>query len=110
MKEVKKNTEKQPDNLKSFPDSLPRDYEDLRSYTLGNITGFSHPLGLDLFLKKGFLSWIKVHKESTVCHKSLHESEQVIKNSGFLLKDLQQEITLLIANMILEGRASSVSA
>ena len=109
MKEVKKNTEK-PDNLKSFPDSLPRDYEDLRSYTLGNITGFSHPLGLDLFLKKGFLSWIKVHTESMAYRKPLHEPEQVIKKSVFLVQDLQQEITLLLANMILEGRANSVSA
>ena len=108
MKEVKKNTEK-PSNLKSFPDSLPRDYEELRSYVLGNVCGFSRQLGLDLFLKKGFLSWIKIQTESEVYHKPVLESEQVIKKPGFLPQDLQQEITLLLANMILEGRTNSVS-
>ena len=83
-----------------------KDYEDLRSYVLESICGFSRPLGLDLFLKKGFLSWIKIQTESTAYHKPLHESEQVIKKPGFLLKDLQQEITLLLANMILEGRTN----
>ena len=90
--------------------NILKDYEQLRSYVLESVYDFSRPLGLDLFLKKGFLFWIKVHTESMVCHKSLHEPEQAIKKSVFLLKDLQQEITLLIANMILEGRASSVSA
>ena len=66
-----------------------KDYEDLRSYVLGSVCGFSHPLGLDLFLKKGFLSWIKIQAESTACHKPLHESEQVIIKSVFLPQDLQ---------------------
>jgi len=87
-----------------------KDYEQLRSYVLESIYDFSRPLGLDLFLKKGFLFWIKIQSESTACHKPVRESEQVIKKSVFLLKDLQQEITLLLANMILEGRTNSVSA
>ncbi|MHB8280640.1 MAG: hypothetical protein ACYDIA_23800 [Candidatus Humimicrobiaceae bacterium] len=86
-----------------------KDYEDLRSYVLESICGFSRPLGLDLFLKKGFLSWIKIQAESEVYHKPVLESELRIKKPGFLPQDLQQEITLLLANMILEGRTNSVS-
>ena len=87
-----------------------KDYEDLRSYVLESIYDFSRPLGLDLFLKKGFLFWIKIQSESTTYHKPVRESEKAVKKSVFLAQDLQQEITLLLANMILEGRANSVPA
>lgn len=90
--------------------NMLKDYEQLRSYVLESVYDFSRPLGLDLFLKKGFLFWIKIQSESTACHKPVRESEQVIKKSEFLAQDLQQEITLLLANMILEGRANSVPA
>jgi len=39
---------------------LEDDYEQLRSYALSPIKTLSHPLGLDLWCKKGFLSWINV--------------------------------------------------
>lgn len=87
-----------------------KDYEQLRSYVLESVYDFSRPLGLDLFLKKGFLFWIKIQSESEVYHKPVLESEKAVKKSEFLAQDLQQEITLLLANMILEGRANSVPA
>jgi hypothetical protein len=86
-----------------------KDYESLRSYVLESVYDFSRPLGLDLFLKKGFLFWVKIQIESTFCHKPACESEQVIRKSEFLVQDLQQEITMLLANMILEGSSSNVS-
>ena len=86
-----------------------KDYEDLRSYVLESIYDFSRPLGLDLFLKKGFLFWIKTEKESKVYHEPVYEPERITKNSEFLPDDLQQEITIILANMILE-RTKNVSA
>jgi len=39
---------------------LWNDYEQLRSYALSPTKSLSHPIGLDLWCKKGFLSWIGV--------------------------------------------------
>jgi len=74
-------------------------YEDLRSYVLGEATIFSHPPGLDLFLKKGFLNWAKAQKgkvqakpfRTTECKESYQQSTE-------------REITLILANMVLEER------
>jgi len=52
---------------------------------------------------------MQVQKESKVYHKPEHKEEPIIKNTKFLLQDLQQEITLILANMILEERRSNVS-
>jgi len=38
--------------------SLRDDYEELRAYALSPVKTPSRPLGLDLWLKRGFLSWI----------------------------------------------------
>jgi len=37
---------------------LQDDYEELRAYALSPAKTPSRPLGLDLWLKKGFLSWV----------------------------------------------------
>jgi hypothetical protein len=37
------------------------------------------------------------------------KTETIIKNPEFLPDDLQQEITIILANMILEERSSHVS-
>jgi len=108
LRKVKKNTEK-PGNLRSFPDNLLKDYEELRSYVLDSICGFSRPLGLDLFLKKGFLKWMQIQAECTVYRKSVQKVDITINEEGLLPKDLQNDITLLLANMILEERSSNVS-
>ena len=86
-----------------------KDYESLRSYVLDGVCNFSRPLGLDLFLKKGFLFWIKTEKESKFYHEPVLKTETIIKNPEFLPDDLQQEITIILANMILEERSSHVS-
>ena len=109
MIEVKKNNERSKEVI-SFAESLLKDYEDLRSYVLESVYEFSRPPGLDLFLKKGFLKWMQVQQESEVYHKPEHKEEPIIKNTKFLPQDLQHEITLLLANMILEERSSNVSA
>jgi len=109
IKRSKKNTEK-PGDIGSFPDNLLKDYEDLRSYVLDSICGSSHPLGLDLFLKKGFLKWIQIQAECKVYRRPVQEADIEIKEKGFLPKDLQNDITLLLANMILKGSDNNVSA
>jgi len=83
-------------------------YEELRSCVLGGHYTFTRPPGLDLFLKKGFLKWIEVQKESEVWARPVKEPN-IIKEPGFLPQDSEQEITLILANMILE-RTGNVSA
>ena len=82
-------------------------YEELRSCVLGGHYTFSRPPGLDLFLKKGFLKWIEVQKESEV--RDRPAKEPIAKEPGFLSCGIEQEITLILANMILE-RTGNVSA
>ena len=83
-------------------------YEELRSCALGGHYTFTRPPGLDLFLKKGFLKWIEVQKEAEV--RARPEKEPAVaKEPEFLSRGIEQEITLILANMILE-RSSNVSA
>ena len=83
-------------------------YEELRSCVLGGHYTFTRPPGLDLFLKKGFLKWTQVQKESEVRARPAGEP-RVAKEPGFLSQGTEQEITLILANMILErtGNASA---
>lgn len=83
-------------------------YEELRSCVLGSHYTFTRPPGLDLFLKKGFLKWIEVQKEAGVRARPKKESV-IAREPGFLSCGIEQEITLILANMILE-RTGSVSA
>ena len=108
MIEVKKNNEISKEAV-SDAGSLLKDYEDIRSYVTGDIHGFSRPLGLDLFLKKGFLKWMQVQQESGIWARPVKEPN-IVKEPGFLPQDREQEITMILANMILEERGSHVSA
>jgi len=83
-------------------------YEELRSCVLGGHYAFTRPPGLDLFLKKGFLKWTQVQKEAEV-RKMPAKEPAVAKEPGLLSCGIEQEITLILANMILE-RTGSVSA
>ena len=107
MRKVKKNNEISKEII-SDTNSLLSGYEDIRSYIIDDICGFSRPLGLDLFLKKGFLRWIEVQKESEIWARPADEPN-IKKEPGSLPGDQEQEITLLLANMILEERSSYVS-
>ena len=82
-----------------------KDYEDIRSYATGKILSLSRPLGLDLFLKLGFLNWTKVQKESEVWVKPVRMPDTI---KGSLAQDQEQEIALILANMILKERNSHV--
>ena len=108
MKGLKKNNKISDAKVAISPDAL-KDYESLRSYVLDDVCDFSRPLGLDLFLKKGFLFWIKTEKESKAYDKFNSSEETKIKGAIFLPNDLQQEITMLLASMILEQRSGNVS-
>ena len=81
------------------------DYEDIRSYATGEILCLSRPLGLDLFLKVGFLNWIKAQKESEVLARPVREP---VTSRKFLHRDQEQEITLILANMIMKERSKYV--
>jgi len=106
--EVKKNTQKPKMIIFDFGGLLAI-YEELRSYVLEDIFAFSRPPGLDLFLKKGFLRWMQVQQESGIWARPVKEPN-INKEPGFLPQDRVQEITLILANMILEERGSHVSA
>ena len=106
MKKVKKNNEILKEEISESGNPLS-DYEDIRSYATGKILCLSRPLGLDLFLKVGFLNWMQVQKESEVWVKPIREPE-IIKETEFLPKDQEQEITLILANMILKERSKHV--
>lgn len=83
-------------------------YEELRSCVLGGLYKFTRPPGLDLFLKKGFLKWTQVQKEAEV--QVMPAKEPVVaKEPGILSCGIEQEITLILANMISE-RTGSVPA
>ena len=83
-------------------------YEELRSCVLGGHYAFTRPPGLDLFLKKGFLKWIDVQKEAEVGART-EEKPAVERKPEFLSCGIEKEITLILANMILE-RSGNVSA
>ena len=76
-------------------------YEELRSCVLGSHYTFNRPPGLDLFLKKGFLKWMRVQKEAEVRARPAKELI-IAREPGFLSCGTEQEITLILANMILE--------
>jgi len=107
--EVKKNIQK-PKGIIFDSGGLLAIYEEIRSCVLGSNCTFSRPPGLDLFLKKGFLKWMQVQTEDRDYHKPIKGPGIMIKKPGFLLQGLESEITLLLANMILEERGSHVSA
>ena len=83
-------------------------YEELRLCVLGGHYTFTRPPGLDLFLKKGFLEWTQVQKEAEV-QKMPAKEPAVTREPGFLSCGIEQEITHILANMILE-RTGSVPA
>jgi len=103
--EVKKNNEISKEVIFDAG-SIIKDYEDIRSYATGGICSLNRPLGHDLFLKKGFLNWMRIQKESEIRIRPVKEPDIV---KGFLPQDQEQEITLILANMILEERSSHVS-
>jgi hypothetical protein len=81
----------------------------MRSYVTGGICGFSRSPGLDHFLKNGFLKWIQVQAEDRDHRKPSKEPEIIVKKQEFLPEGLESEITMILANMILEERSSYVS-
>ena len=78
-------------------------YEELRSYVLGDISTFSRPPGLDLFLKAGFLNWAKMQAGEEVWRKPPNVGK--VKGPELYEQGREQEITLILANMILEERS-----
>ncbi len=82
-------------------------YEELRSYVMGEPNIFSRPPGLDLFLKAGFLNWAKLQAEEEVWRKPPNVGK--VKGSELYEQGREQEITLILANMILDERRSHVS-
>jgi len=81
-------------------------YEELRSCVLGGHYTFTRPPGLDLFLKVGFLKWVDVHKENEARPT---KEQAVARKPEFLSCGIEKEITLILANMILE-RSGNASA
>jgi len=99
---VKKNSEKASKKLK-ISDTILHYYEDLRNYSLGNRTAFMNPLGMDLFMKKGAVAWITAWSDYSIDKISHFRSDAFIdtNHENFIPQAIHQEITVLLANMIL---------
>ena len=102
MRVVKKNDEKANKKMK-VPDTILHYYEDLRNYSLGNRTAFMNPLGMDLFMKKGTAAWIAAWSDYSIDKVSHFKSDTYtdINHENFIPQAIHQEITVLMANMIL---------
>ena len=102
MRSVKKNGEKANKEMK-VPDTILHYYEDLRNYSLGNRTAFMNPLGLDLFMKKGSVAWIAAWSDYSIDKFSYFKSDtyEDTNYENFIPQAIHQEITVLLANMIL---------
>jgi len=84
-------------------DTILQYYEDLRNYSLGNRTAFMNPLGMDLFMKKGTVAWIAAWSDYSM-DKVFHFKSDTctdISHENFIPQAIHQEITVLLANMIL---------
>jgi len=53
---------------------------------------------------------MQIQAECTVYRRPVQKVDITIKEKGLLSKDLQNDIILLLANMILKGSGSNVSA
>jgi len=53
---------------------------------------------------------MQIQAECKVYHRPVQKVDITINEKGLLPKNLQNDLTLLLANMILEGSGSNVSA
>jgi len=53
---------------------------------------------------------MQIQAECKVYHSPVQKVDIEIKEKGFLPKDLQNDVTLILANMILKGSDNNVSA
>jgi hypothetical protein len=78
-------------------------YEELRAFALSNIKTQSQPLGLDLWLRKGFLSWsmILLYKNSLA---------EPIRRTSERVKSIDDTTALVqsISNMLIEWEDKNV--
>jgi hypothetical protein len=77
-------------------------YEELRSYAISPLKALSHPLGLDLWCKKGFITWIDVmlyrgYPAATVQRAPIQPGSQ----------SLPHELPISLANIIIDWRKAN---
>ena len=84
------------------------DYEQLRSYVLSPAKTLSRPLGLDLWRKKGFMSWVDVmlsRENEAEPARYTHGQPGKASASAELplpLANIIAELPISLANIILE--------
>ena len=76
---------------------LLNDYEQLRAYALSSIKVPSRPLALDLWLKKGFLSWIITMLSKATKPEPLRHVPALVESSY-----ISADLLISIANILLE--------
>jgi hypothetical protein len=106
--EVKKNGIKNSDRMNITKD-ITGYYEELRSYALGYRNAFLMPLGIDLFMKKGWLAWTAAWSDYKVYRDPNTSFVQTVDeiNDISIPQVIQSEITMLMANMILSREGAS---
>jgi hypothetical protein len=78
-------------------------YEELRAYALSKIKFPSQPLGLDLWLKKGFLAWAEIMLCRDLPAKSINCAP--MRPEKF---DLAMALVLSISNILTEWSENNV--
>jgi len=76
---------------------LLNDYEQLRAYALSSIKAPSRPLALDLWFKKGFLSWLITMLCRATQPEPLRHTPALAKSSY-----ISADFLTSIANILLE--------
>jgi hypothetical protein len=76
---------------------LQEDYEELRSYAISSAKTISHPVGLDLWLKKGFMSWTGM-----MLLKDREKEPSVRAPMGSGNAYVLSEVPISLANIIIE--------
>jgi hypothetical protein len=73
------------------------DYEQLRSYALSPVKALSNPLGLDLWCKRGFLSWISVMRSRNYPERLIHHASALQAKPT-----ISAETPISLVNIIIE--------
>ena len=72
-------------------------YEELRAFALSPVKFPVRPLGLDLWFKKGFLSWSTI-----MLHRNLPSESIRCTPVHFGIPDISADLTMSLSNILIE--------
>jgi hypothetical protein len=81
---------------------LRNEYEELRSYVLSPVKALPHPIGLDLWCKRGFRAWI-----GAISSRSYPETQAYRAPARQGNPAIPHELPISLANIIIEWRMAN---